>query len=153
MSRIFSRFFTFSNLPRRAPDTGYWVRPSRRADLTANNPQSGIKFDHPQVADPAQPNPDGTLDLKWQGTSGNGSATNPSKLVNPNVKITGKPGLQNMVNPETPVKLDPKDLTKIPNSDLYLDQSSNKHNIHAGGGKPSNYLNKDKYLPPGETDQ
>jgi hypothetical protein len=133
MRKAFSRNFTSKTSRERAPDTGYWVKGSR-GKLQSQNPQAGIDFNHPVVADPAQPNTTGKLDLKWQATSGTGDPSNPSKPVTNNNNMTGQPKPQNMVTPKVPVELDPADLRAISGSETFLDNHSTKHNIHAGGG-------------------
>lgn len=135
----------FKNLLTRNPDQGFWPKGG-----LSQNTNGELKFDHPMIADPSNPNVDGSYNIKWQATSGKGAPTNPSKPVDSNTKITGDQGTQNMVIPTTAVDIDPKNLNFIQGSEAYLDEASRKHAIYAGGGQPSDYLNGDKYIPPGQ---
>lgn len=75
------RFFGKALFPGRSPDTGFWTTGGARNRLQNQHAQSCLDFEHPLVGDPQDPNPNGTSNIKWQATSGQGDFTNPSKPV------------------------------------------------------------------------
>ena len=95
---------------------------------------------HMLVTDLNNLNSNGTCRVKFQGTKGPASASNPSfdigstTLLNGTV-VVGKP--QKGVKPTQNVDIDPADLIPIAGSEDVLDQSNVKHTLVSHGIQPS----------------
>lgn len=127
-------------------DEARFLRKPIRAQLQQEANDAGISTSHPIVVDPNDPNPDGTLPVKVQGTHGPGEQNNPSHILDSGEDFCGTKNSQRVVPPKKSLSVQKSDLKPpIPGSDALLDKQHVKDNLKKAGAKPSAYKSGEKY--------